>query len=319
MIQAIIENREQKKSGNNVPLVSIGMPTFNSNGRILQSINSILKQSYSNIEVIISDNCSTDNTQELCCRLTKKHPFIRYFRQERNTGIIPNFDFVLKQASGDFFMWIADDDTLEPGILNKYVDFLTDHPDYSLVSGQILHWLGNRLIFCERNLSLEMNSPGLRVFRYYVKVVYGAMFHGLMRKKIADKISMKNRIGDDWHFVAAIAYNGKIKNLDSLGYNKKLGGLSKNFKQYASAVKATQFAADFPRIQIAVDAFSDILIYSSVFAEMSFLSRFILATTSCLGILIKYYCKEVPFIIGGKIKRLFWKSNKSHIKNFQKI
>jgi len=308
-----------RASVNENPLLSIGIPTYNSGGKIKDALYSIWKQEYPNIEVIVSDNCSTDNTEELCAAMSKNHLPVKYFRQEKNIGMVANFEFVLKQATGDFFMWVADDDTLEPGILKKYIEFLVRNPDYSLVSGQILYWLDGKSVFREMNFNMEQNSRSARVIRYYFKVVHGALYYGLMQRKFAEKIPLRNRIGDDWHFVATLAYMGKIKNLDCIGYHKKLGGMSKNFKDYAEAIEATWFSADFPRIKIAMDAFSDVLFLSPVYAGMPIYARFTLATASCAGILIKYFCKEFPFIVGGKIKRFFWKEDESRIPGFQKV
>src|SRR5688500_13573749 len=117
------------------PLISIGIPTYNRGSKLKKTLCSIWNQDYPTIEVIISDNCSTDNTKELCTGLIKNQLSIKYFRQPKNIGMVANFEFVLRQAAGDFFMWISDDDTLEPGILKKYSEFLMSNPDYSLVSG----------------------------------------------------------------------------------------------------------------------------------------------------------------------------------------
>src|SRR5258708_7801685 len=114
-------NLDQSTNNKSHPLVSIGLPTYNGEKRIVSTLKSILNQNYPNLEVIISDNCSSDNTETVCSELSKINQAVHYFRQKENIGIIPNFKFVLSKASGDFFMWIADDDSLEPDILNKYV------------------------------------------------------------------------------------------------------------------------------------------------------------------------------------------------------
>jgi glycosyltransferase involved in cell wall biosynthesis len=289
------------------PLISIGIPTFNRGSKLEKTLLSIWQQEYPTIEVIISDNCSSDITEELCKGITKDHISVKYFRQAKNIGMVANFEFVLRQAAGDFFMWISDDDTLEPGILKKYSEFLMSNPDYSLVSGQILYWFNGKSLFREMNFSMEQNSKCNRVIRYYFKVVHGALYYGLMRRKFAKSIPQRNRIGDDWHFVATMAYLGKIKNLDCIGYHKMLGGISKDFKEYAEAVEDSWFSADFPRIKIAFDAFYDIQFLSPIYSRMPIYLRFPLAVISCVSILIKYFFKEFPFIVGGKIKRLFWK------------
>lgn len=286
------------------PLVTVGVPTYNGGEKIVKALKSILRQDYPNIELIISDNCSSDNTMEVCMDLGQKNQCVRYFRQPRNIGMMPNFEFVLSQASGDFFMWMSDDDSLEPGILKKYVHFLLHHPGYSLVSGQIKYWIDDRPLFCERDFNFEQRSGMARLLNFYFKVVYGSIFYGLMQTEIAREIPLRNRIGDDWHFIASLAYLGKIKNLDCVGYNKKCGGLSRDFKQYGNAMGATPFAVRFPRIQIAMDAFSNILRESPVYADRHYLTRVVLASFAFCSILINYYGKVYPLILGGKLKRL---------------
>ena len=95
------------------PLVSIGIPTYNRERLIGRAIESALNQDYPNIEIVISDNASTDATSEVCRRYAQEQPNVRYVRQPRNLGAIRNFDAVLRQSSGQFFMWLGDDDWLE--------------------------------------------------------------------------------------------------------------------------------------------------------------------------------------------------------------
>ena len=286
------------------PLVTVGIPTCNGGDRISKAVRSVLDQGYPNVEIVISDNCSSDNTMVVCRELSAGNPCIRYYRQPRNIGMMPNFEFVLRQAAGDYFMWMSDDDSLECGILQKYVGFLSNNREYALVSGRIKYWIGDRPVFCEEDFNIEQGQPAARMIKFYFKVVYGSVFYGLMQKKIALRIPLKNRIGDDWHFVACLAYFGKIKTLDCIGYNKKCGGISRSFKEYAENMGATPFAASYPHVQIALDAFHDILRDSPVYATRRSLQRLILAVSSFLTILVSYYGKQYPFIVGGKLKRL---------------
>ena len=299
------------------PLVSIGIPTYNSNGKLLKALLSVWEQDYPNIEIIVSDNSSTDNTEQLCAGLKEYFVPIKYYRQPKNIGVVPNFDFVMRHASGEFFMWLSDDDTLEPGILMKYVNFLIENPAYSLVSGQILYWMGDRHVFVEKDFNLEANWRAMRVIRFYAKVVHGAIFYGLMRTKMAQSLPLRNQIANDWHFVAGLAFLGKIKNLECIGYNKKLGGLSRDFKKYAAMVKSGWFSIDFPRIQIAVDAFSHILFHSPAYAKAPFYLKLGVAFTASAGILFKYYFTQYPFIVGGRVKRFL--SGSLKVREFQKV
>ena len=198
-------------------------------------------------------------------------------------------------------MWVADDDSLEPGILRRYADFLVAHSNYSLVSGEIRYWSDNGIVFDEKDFNMEHNSPYARVVSYYAKVKHGAIFYGLMPIAVAKKISLRNRMGEDWHVVAKVAHLGKIKMLDCIGYHKKLNGSSKTLRHYAKIIGAPWFAANFPHAQIAIDAFAEIMI-SPIFKK-PWHSRLILALGSMGSILFNYYFKEYPLIIGGKIMR----------------
>lgn len=287
------------------PKVSIGLPTYNGGDRILNTLTSIFNQDYNNLEIIISDNCSTDNTEEICSSVANKYPdIVKYYRQPVNRGVTANYSFVLQQATGDYFLWIADDDTLAHGILKKYVEFLDSNPDYSLVMGQVKYWQGSKLALVEKDMNLEQSSSRLRVINYYYKVMWGAMIYGLMKRHLAQSIPLRNRIGDDWHFVANVAFTGKIKNLDVHGYNKKFGGVSVNMKNYAKVIGASWFSANFPHATIAIDALAEIVILSPLYSKLNWLSRVGLGLMSCVSVLVSHYFKVYPFIIGGRIKRL---------------
>jgi glycosyltransferase involved in cell wall biosynthesis len=291
------------ESKNRYPLVSIGVPTYNRNVGIKKTLDSVLSQQYSNLEIIISDNHSTDNTQEIIESVKKDHPEIKYWRQKVNIGMVPNFEFVLRKASGKYFMWVADDDELEPGIIQKYVAFLEENPGYSLVSGQIRYWLNNNSDFNERGFTFEQNSRSVRVVNYYFKVVYGGMIHGMMRRELTSQIRLRTVIGNDYHFIANLAYLGKIKNFEFVGYNKTFGGTSKTFKQYAEAMGESNFAGNFPHVKIAGDAFAEVWRRSPVYSSMHTLPKLLLATSSFSGVLLCYYGKIFPLIVGGKVKR----------------
>src|SRR3989304_9744790 len=84
------------------PLVSIGMPAYNGEKFIKRAIDSLLVQTYSNFELIVSDNASDDSTWEILNRYAAKDKRIRLYRQEYNIGALGNFRFVLSKASGKY-------------------------------------------------------------------------------------------------------------------------------------------------------------------------------------------------------------------------
>ena len=110
--------------------VSIGLPVYNGEKFIRNAIDSILSQSYKFFELIISDNASTDSTQEICLEYAKNDNRIKYFRQKKNIGILLNHEFVLSKSIFKYFLWIAADDIRHSTFLEKNVIFLENNKDY---------------------------------------------------------------------------------------------------------------------------------------------------------------------------------------------
>jgi glycosyltransferase involved in cell wall biosynthesis len=93
------------------PLVSVGIPTFNRPDGLAATLANIRRQTYENLEIIVSDNASPDpKVAEICTRSVASDGRVSFFRQPVNRGAKANFEFVLARSSGTFFMWAADDD-----------------------------------------------------------------------------------------------------------------------------------------------------------------------------------------------------------------
>lgn len=99
------------------PAVSIGMPVYNGAQYIREALDSLLAQTFSDFELIISDNASSDSTQVICEEYARRDSRIRYVRQSENKGAAANFRFVLDCAKADLFMWAAYDDLWAPNYL----------------------------------------------------------------------------------------------------------------------------------------------------------------------------------------------------------
>jgi glycosyltransferase involved in cell wall biosynthesis len=99
---------------NDVPLVSIGLPVFNGEDFLRRALDTLLAQTFVNFELIISDNASTDKTEEICKEYAARDSRIRYIRQASNLGGLENFNFVLREAHSRYFMWAAVDDQWDP-------------------------------------------------------------------------------------------------------------------------------------------------------------------------------------------------------------
>lgn len=106
------------------PSITIGMPIWNSENTVAKSIQSILDQDFTNWNLIISDNCSSDSTFEIAQGFADIDPRISVFRQDSNIGGWPNFQFVLGLANGDYFKFHAGDDVISSDYLSECLNLL---------------------------------------------------------------------------------------------------------------------------------------------------------------------------------------------------
>jgi glycosyltransferase involved in cell wall biosynthesis len=107
------------------PLVSVGIPTFNRPDGLRRTLKCITNQTYSNLEIIVSDNCSPSfETESVTKEFSKNDSRIKFFRQSDNIGALSNFKFVLEQSTGDYFMWAADDDEWLPDFIKKMISII---------------------------------------------------------------------------------------------------------------------------------------------------------------------------------------------------
>lgn len=116
-----------------LPLVTIGIPVFNGEKHLTHALDSALSQDYPNLEILISDNASTDGTAQICKEYRRRDPRIRYHRNATNLGASGNFHKVLKRATGEYFTWLACDDSLSRhDYISKLTAYLEAHPDVVL-------------------------------------------------------------------------------------------------------------------------------------------------------------------------------------------
>lgn len=117
---------------NAVPRLTIGLPVYNGEGYLAQSLDALLGQSFEDFELILADNASTDGTSDICQRYAKRDSRIRYHRQPTNLGLAPNHNFCLEQAAGDLFKWAAADDLYHRDLLLRCVEVLDERPEVVL-------------------------------------------------------------------------------------------------------------------------------------------------------------------------------------------
>lgn len=123
-----LSNMEDKQN----PLVSVAVITYNSSKTVVETLDSIYNQTYQNIELIISDDCSTDDTIDVCRRWLEQHKD-RFVRTEiitvpKNTGVTGNCQRVWDYCKTEWLKFIAGDDLLLPNCIEDFVHYINEHP-----------------------------------------------------------------------------------------------------------------------------------------------------------------------------------------------
>lgn len=270
------------------PLISIGLPTYNRAATLGRAIESVLDQDYQNFELLISDNASTDDTEAICLRAAQGDKRVKYLRQQNNQGLVANFREALRHSGGEFFMWLADDDWLEPGYLTRCMSVFSAEPQHSLVCGNGRYFQNGAFIFDEEELNLSQDSGAERVLSYYRRVGMNGMFYGLMRRDLISSLPFANKLGIDWLLTAQVAFSGKVRVLTDVHLNRSIDGASQDMTKLAFKAGLTGFRARYPHLDIALSVLKDVLWKSPVYRSLSTLERLKLAAKSSAAICNRY-------------------------------
>lgn len=198
------------------PLVSIGMPLYNAERYLRLALDSLLAQTYANFELIISDNASTDTTQEICLEYAARDSRIRYFRNEVNIGAPGNFDRLLELSSGKYFMWSAHDDLRAPTYTSECVAALERNPSAVCCFTPVI-FIDEDGKVVERGY--EQGHPAFgspqhnrrQRVRYLLAHAGWYSFYGLMRTEALKKTSpLQNLLGLDMVLLLELSLMGPI-------------------------------------------------------------------------------------------------------------
>jgi len=224
------------------PLVAIGIPTYNrADNYLKQTLKSALNQTYQNLEIIVADNCSTDNTEDFVNR--NSDPRIRYFRHNKNIYANDNFNFCLKQAKGDYFLLLHDDDLIDQDFVEVCMAKATFNPDCAIIrtgtrvidsQGVLIHESLNRV----GGLSFEEFILGW--FKYKTSFYFcSTLFNTTKLKAIGGFQSKRNLLQDG---VAIARLNAKHDRLD---IHEIKASFRKHGDEMTFAVKVKDWSEDF--------------------------------------------------------------------------
>lgn len=196
------------------PLVSIGMPVYNGASYIAGAIESVLGQTMSDLELIICDNASTDDTESICRQFSPEDARIRYYRNDTNLGAHPNYNKTFELSSGVYFKWAPHDDLLDRYFLEKCVDALEQEQDAAVCQSYLRYLDDDDNVigdYDSRLVGSESPSPARRFSSLVLRrhPCYEVM--GVFRRSALEgSLLLQSFHGADRALLAEIALRGRF-------------------------------------------------------------------------------------------------------------
>jgi len=146
----------------NRPRVSIGLPVYNGERFLVEAIESVLNQTLSDFELIISDNASTDRTEQICRDYAARDSRVRYHRNDTNIGVNPNYRRAFALSTAEYFKWVTHDDSQTLDFLEKSVEVLDRDPGVIVCYPRVLVIDENGKVIKHRSYGLDTEPGHLR-------------------------------------------------------------------------------------------------------------------------------------------------------------
>jgi len=274
---------------NKSPLVSVGIPTYNRPEGLRRTLECITRQTYKNLEIIISDNCSPGPETEVVAReFMVKDSRIQYFRQEKNMGGAFNLKFVLKKATGEYFMWAADDDYFDTYELVSKLVSKAREGNYVLVFPNVNIICNNRI---GKNVMTEVFKDCKTDYEYLMAwcsygagyPVYGLYnFEQMSLAQLSFSFDDYLRCFNEGTFLHKIFLHGRARFVEDVSFN-----FSRNSDNMSSKVLPSILLIDFLRYTKRV-----LLLYVS--SQLSLTNKIKIVT-----IILKKHSRYVLALLGS--------------------
>lgn len=227
-----------------LPLITVGIPTYNRPNGLRRSLTSFTQQTYQNLEILVSDNCSTGTETEAIVReFMEKDARVCYFRQEVNVGAFKNEHFLFDRARGEYFMWGSDDDEWDADYITTCLESFDKSEKVVLVNtvSEVLAHDSDRVVKCDLGCTTLGLSP-LRRYQRYLTTIFteqaavGNLVYGLFKtSSLRAVMPQENILSWDHVLLAQLALMGEFYTVDKVLMRSRLGGASKTVNNAAKA------------------------------------------------------------------------------------
>jgi len=224
------------------PLVSVGVFLYNEERFVRESLQALLLQDYPNLEIIISDNCSTDNTVAICRELTASDERVRLICQASNIGAAANSILVLNQARGDYFMWASGHDLWSPNLVTQCVQLLESRPT-AAIAHALSSWIGADGQPLDK-MSGVYDTGGMNGISRFFMAFWGNMHPilGMIRMDYLRRIpAIHECAGTDQLVLAELAFMGEFLLVTTAHWSRRQPRAEESHKQKMKRYTGKEF------------------------------------------------------------------------------
>ncbi len=225
-----------------LPRVSIGMPVYNGEKHLEQAVDSLLGQTLRDLELIISDNASTDRTQEICTAIAARDRRVRYIRQPRNMGAARNWNIVVEEARGQYFKWASANDYCAPTMLERCVATLDAEPGVAVCYGRTMLLDDESQPLGEYPFDLEVLDarPSVRFKRLVLELRLNNAQAGMVRLDVLLRTGIERPFpAGDMGLMCELGLYGGFRRIPELLLYRRMGRESAS--RYRTAAELREF------------------------------------------------------------------------------
>jgi len=199
-----------------VPLVSIGIPLYNGKRFIRGCLDMLAAQTFTDYEIVIVDNGSTDGTSEICQEYARRDARIRYVKYDGTIPIAENFWRTFLHARGRYYTWNSADDRRDPETIALAVDEIERHPEAVMVHGPVELDIvadGTRVII-PNDFDASMADAAARVAAFCRGLQHNGMYFGLYRREVLAHVRLRQVGGHDFLVPLQMVMMGPIRRIE---------------------------------------------------------------------------------------------------------
>ena len=220
-----------------IPRISVGMPVYNASRHLKRSIQSILGQTVTDLELVISDNASTDGSEEICREAAAADPRVRYVRNPQNVGAAANYNAVFERSRAPYFKWTAASDLCEATLLERCAAVLDSRPDAVLCypRTRLFDETAGTTIDYVDDLDLQHEDPVARFIACQRQMRLNNAMNGVVRRSALSRTRlMGSFVSADCCMLVELALHGKFVEVPEFLFYRRME------PQTATRLKSTE-------------------------------------------------------------------------------